>query len=172
MADNVDGRAGQAVAYQALTAVFAQGFRFLVTVNGAGVLLTLLAATGFIETDMAPPLFRMPLAAFLGGLALSGVGLLWSFVAQTSLFGQLMEGRRRRGHWVPMICVLVAYALSLVVFVVGCWLTLGLANLAYHDPEHFQSYDQSYGRADDVDEVSAEAVRYGQGHQGFRRPGI
>src|SRR3546814_13490656 len=40
--DNQDARrTGQAHAYHALATVFAQGFRFLATFNGVGVLLTL-----------------------------------------------------------------------------------------------------------------------------------
>src|SRR3546814_16373669 len=103
--DNQDARrTGQAHAYHALATVFAQGFRFLATINGVGVLLTLFCAVGVLQTNLMPALFRIPLAVFIGGLALCGVGLLWSYLVQTSLFGQRIDGRRRRTHWVPMIC--------------------------------------------------------------------
>jgi hypothetical protein len=145
LADDSHSRhAGTGHAYKALAGVFAQGFRFLATINGIAVALTLLAATGTIPTDLTPEMFRMPLAAFLGGVALCGVGLLWAFLAQASLFGQLVEGRRRRTHWVPLACALFAYGFSLLAFVVGCWFTLGLANLSYYYSEHPQSYSQSY----------------------------
>lgn len=142
--DSQNRHAGKGHAYKALTGVFAQGFRFLAAINGLGVALTLFAAMGTIPTNLAPQLFRMPLAAFLGGLALCGVGLLWGFLAQASLFGQLIEGRRKRTHWVPLACALLAYGLSLLVFVVGCWFTLGLANLSYYYPQYSQRYNQSY----------------------------
>jgi len=138
-------RTGQAHAYHALATVFAQGFRFLATINGLGVLLTLFCAVGVFQTNVAPDLFRMPLALFIGGLCLCGVGLLWSYLVQTCLFSQLIEGRHRRTHWVPMVCTMLAYSLSLIVFAVGCWYALGLANLAYHDSAYSQSYDQDDG---------------------------
>lgn len=145
--DSQDRHAGKGHAYKALAGVFAQGFRFLVAINGIGVALTLLAAVGAIQTNLAPQLFRMPLAAFLGGLALCGVGLLWVFLVQASLFGQLADGHRRRTHWVPMVCALLAYGLSLLVFVVGCWFTLRLANVSWYYSQHAQRYSQSF-RAD------------------------
>lgn len=147
MADNQNtGRNGQAHAYHALATVFAQGFRFLAWINGLGVLFSLCAAVGVIDTSVAPGLFRVPLAAYIAGLALCGVGLLWSYLAQTALFGQLVEGRHRRNHWVPLVCTLLAYGLSLVMFVAGCWYMLHLGELADQNPAYSS---QSYGQGGD-----------------------
>lgn len=151
MADNQNSeRTGQAHAYHALATVFAQGFRFLAWINGLGVLCSLGAAVGILGTNVSPGLFRIPLAAYIAGLALCGVGLLWSYLVQTLLFSQLVEGRHRRSHWVPLACTLLAYGLSLVMFVAGCWVMLHLAELASQNPAYSS---QSYG-SQDGDEVA------------------
>jgi hypothetical protein len=161
VADNQNiGRTGQAHAYHALATVFAQGFRFLATINGLGALFTLCAAVGVVDTNLAPSLYRVPLAAFIAGMALCGVGLLWSYLVQTLLFGQLVEGHPRRTHWVPFVCVLLAYGLSLVMFVAGCWYMLHLAEMASRNPAYSsQQYDQN--GQDDQDGQAAPSNQSG-----------
>lgn len=132
----------QAPAYQALTSVFMLGFKFLVWINAMGVLLVIFCALGLIQTDLTPFMLRLPLALFMAGLALCGVGLLWSCVVQTSLFSQLISGRPRRTHWLPMFLALIAYSLGMIAFIVGCWFTLNLAAIVYHDSDStLQSYE-------------------------------
>ncbi|TAM85801.1 MAG: hypothetical protein EPN41_11390 [Candidimonas sp.] len=140
-------RAGQSHAYHALATVFAQGFRFLATINGLGVLFSLSAAIGVVDTNLAPGLYRAPVATFIAGLVFCGVGLLWSYLVQTLLFGQLVEGRHRRTHWVPLACTLLSYGLSLALFVAGCWYTLHLAEVASQNPGYSS---QSNGQDDDA----------------------
>ena len=103
------------------------GFRFLAWLNGMGVLLIVLCALGILPTEVPSYLLRMPLVAFLCGLALGGLGLLWVYMVQASLV--LRPRGRRRHHWVPVICVLGSYCISMVMFAVGCWLLVSMGSL-------------------------------------------
>ena len=107
------------------------GFRFLAWINGMGVLLVVLCALGIVPTEVPSYFLRMPLIAFLCGLALAGLGLLWVYMAQASL-GMRSAGRRRY-HWVPVLCVLGSYCVSMVMFAVGCWLMVGMGSIAIDD---------------------------------------
>lgn len=107
------------------------GFRFLAWINGLGVMLVVLCALGIVSTEVPAYFLRMPLVAFLCGLALAGLGLLWVYMAQLSL-GAFRNGRRRY-HWVPVLCVLGSYCVSMVMFAVGCWLLVGMGSLANDD---------------------------------------
>lgn len=126
--NNNDNEAGVA-ALRILSDGLTLGFRFLAWLNGLGVLLVLLCSAGIVELGLSPEWLRMPLSAFLAGIALAALGLLWVYPVQTSLLAQLLSGRTRKTHWVPLACVLIAYTLSLVAFVMGCWVSQGM--LAY-----------------------------------------
>lgn len=120
-----------ALALQALTSTLTLGFKFLAWINGMGVVVILLLGIGIVHIELPPEWLRLPMAAFLGGLALSALGLLWAYPVQASLLNQLVLGRPRRTHWIPLFCTMVAYGLALLAFVLGSWATLGLASLAY-----------------------------------------
>lgn len=113
--------------------MFALGFKFLAWINGLGVLVVILCALGLAQGDFSPAVLRLPLTAYTAGLAFCGLALLWFYLVHASLFSQLITGQTRRTHWVPLFCALVAYTLSLVAFVMGCWLVLGAASLVSHD---------------------------------------
>ncbi len=117
-------------AVRALAGAFALGFRFLAWINGLGVLLILLCSAGAFDIDLDAQWLRLPFAAFLGGLALCALGLLWTYPAQSSLAHQLAAGRARRSHWLPMACTLIAYTLSLLAFLAGCWFLQSLLAFA------------------------------------------
>ncbi|MDX3895792.1 MAG: hypothetical protein QHC66_13830 [Pusillimonas sp.] len=119
--------------------VLTLGFRFLAWINGVGVLLVVLCALGIVPTEVPAYFLRMPLLAFLCGLALAGLGLLWVYMAQASLGLRARDGRRRP-HWIPVLCVLGSYCVSMVTFAVGCWLLVGMGSLANDD----WSYDESW----------------------------
>ena len=108
------------------------GFRFLAWINGLAVMLVVLCALGILPTEVPSYYLRMPLLAFLSGLALAGLGLLWVYMAQASL-GVAHAGSRRRYHWLPVICVLACYCVSLVMFSAGCWLLVNIGSLALDD---------------------------------------
>ncbi|MFW7342836.1 hypothetical protein V0R37_15005 [Pollutimonas sp. H1-120] len=122
---------GRLHASRTLAGALVLGFKFLAWTNGLGVLLLLSCSLGIVQIDLDPQWLRFPLAAFLAGLALSALGLLWSYPVQSSLLHQLITGKPRRGHWLPLFCSLVAYSLSLLAFIAGCWFTQSLAALAY-----------------------------------------
>lgn len=150
-------RADQDSAYQGLTTIFALGFKFLAWINGVGALLIIVCSMGIVQVDLSPYLLRLPLAAFMAGLALCGLGLLWSYLVQTSLFNQLLAGRARRTHWVPMFCAMVAYSLSMAAFVMGCWFTLNLAAAVDQNGGYSQP-----SRGEEGVSPSDQSSRYGQ----------
>lgn len=134
--------AGLSSAIHVLAGTLGLGFRFLAWINGLALLLLMACAIGIIDVDLAAHWMRLPVTIFLAGLALAALGLLWSYPVQASLLNQLAEGRARRGHWIPLICAMTAYGLSLLAFVLGCWLTLGLAGFVYqNDGIHPSSHD-------------------------------
>ncbi|HWK70061.1 hypothetical protein [Pollutimonas sp. M17] len=122
---------GRLHALRTLAGGFALGFKFLAWTNGLGVLLLLCWSLGIVQIDLDPQWLRFPMAAFLAGLALAALGLLWSYPVQSSLLHQLLTGRPRRSHWLPLFCTLVAYSLSLLAFIAACWFTQSLAVLTY-----------------------------------------
>lgn len=126
----------------ALASSLALGFKFLAWINSLGVVVILFFGLGIIQADLAPQWLRLPLAAFLAGLVLSALGLLWTYPAHASLINQLVSGRVRRTHWIPLSCTIIAYTLSLLAFVGGCWITLGLGHLAYLNAEQTSSMEE------------------------------
>lgn len=115
--------------YRFMPAILTLGFKFLAWINSLGVLLVVLCALGVVPTEVPAFFLKMPLLAFLCGMALAGLGLLWLYMAHASL-GMRSQSARRRYHWLPVFCVLASYCVSMVMFAVGCWLLLGLGSLA------------------------------------------
>lgn len=97
------------------------GFRFLAWLNGLGVVVMLCCSMGILDVGLGAEWMRFPLAAFLGGLALGALGLMWSYSVQASLIHQVINARARRAHWIPLTCTVLAYMLSFIAFVIGCW---------------------------------------------------
>ncbi len=122
--------------------VLTLGFKFLAWINGVGVLLVVLCALAILPVEVPAYLLRMPLVAFLCGLALAGLGLLWVYMAQASLGSSRVRNGQRRPHWVPVLCVLASYCVSMVMFAAGCWLLLGMGSLANDDWSYeYDSFD-------------------------------
>ncbi|PLC49430.1 hypothetical protein CR159_12555 [Pollutimonas subterranea] len=152
----------------ALKSSLALGFKFLAWINGMGVVVILAFGLDIIQVDLAPQWLRLPMAAFLAGMVLSALGLLWTYPALASLLNQLVSGRARRTHWLPLSCTMIAYALSLFAFVCGCWITLGLGHLAYQNAEQTSSMQDGYGESFDqsaeeqelLHDVGQRAVRF------------
>jgi hypothetical protein len=111
------------------------GFKYLAWLNGLGLLLVMCCALGVISTDFSPDWLRLPLLAFSCGILFCGLSLLWAYLAQTSLLNQAMSGYARRTHWVPLTCTIIAFCLSLVAFLVGCWLIVYLAGISYQSSD-------------------------------------
>jgi hypothetical protein len=141
-------QAGLSSAIQVLAGTLGLGFKFLAWVNGLALLLLMACAIGIIDVDLAAPWLRLPVTIFLAGLALAMLGLLWSYPVQASLLNQLAEGRPRRGHWIPLICAMTAYGLSLVAFVAACWLTLGMASFVYQNAGDAHSFGEGAAPSD------------------------
>lgn len=116
-------------------AILMLGFKHLVWLNSLGLLLVLLCALGIIPTDFSPEWLRLPMLAFSCGMLFCGLGLIWAYLLQASLFNQAMAGYVRRTHWVPLFCTVIAYCLSLLAFLAGCWLVMYLAGVSYQPGE-------------------------------------
>lgn len=155
-----NNQAGLSSAIHVLAATLGLGFKFLAWINGLALLLLMACAMGIIDVDLAAHWMRLPVTIFLAGLALATLGLLWSYPVQASLLNQLAEGRPRRGHWIPLICAMTAYGLSLLAFVLGCWLTLGLAGFVYQNDGIHPSFNEGPSRSEQwvpLDNVPYEA---------------
>ncbi|MCQ9616178.1 hypothetical protein L1889_05245 [Paenalcaligenes niemegkensis] len=108
------------------------GFYSVALLNTGGVLVLLLAAFDTIPSVFTPGWLRMPLMMYLVGLVLAFIGLFWTHLTGVSLLAQSLAGRLARGHWLPMLCSILSYGLSLIVFVIACWLSFALAGVATH----------------------------------------
>ncbi|NYT83440.1 hypothetical protein H0A70_18320 [Alcaligenaceae bacterium] len=118
-------------ALDSLSATFSLGFKFLAWINGLGVLLLVFCSLGIFESAIELQWLRWPLAAYLAGLTLAALGLLWTYPALASLLGQAVSGRVRRTHWLPMFCIMLAYGLSMMAFVAACWFTFSVGGFFY-----------------------------------------
>lgn len=98
--------------------------------NGLGVAFVMAVAAEVIPFALSPYWLRLPMALFLAGIMLSGLGLLWSGLTRGSLVRQAISGRMGRTHWVPALFATISYALALVVFAAGCWAFMGVASLS------------------------------------------
>lgn len=136
--------------FRPMSSILMLGFKYLAWLNGLGLLLVLLCALGVISTDFSPEWLRFPLLAFSSGVLLCGLGLLWAYLAQVSLFNQSMAGYARRTHWIPLTCMVIAYCLSLAACLIGCWLVVYLAGASYQSSESSEA------------DSSGEALPYSQ----------
>lgn len=122
------------------------GFKTCTWLNGLGVALTLVLAIGAAPSLVSPYWLRLPLALFLAGIAMAGLGLLWSGIVQGAMLRQLLTGRMRHSHWVATFLALICYALALLAFAAGCWATLGIASLSDYYGEAQSSLDHMVPR--------------------------
>ena len=106
------------------------GFKASAWSNGLGVVLVLGIGLNVFALDVSALWLRLPLALYLAGVLLSGVGLVWTGLAQGVRARQCGPGQVRRFHWIPSLLAVVCYALALLAFATGCWATLGIASLA------------------------------------------
>lgn len=112
-------------------------FKASIWLNALGVASVVAVATGVIPFALSPYWLRLPMALFLAGIVLSGLGLLWSGLTRGSLVRQALSKSVRRTHWVPALFATISYGLALIVFAAGCWAFLGVASLS-------QLYDDTH----------------------------
>jgi len=103
------------------------GFRLFAWLNGGAALMLVAFSLGIVGGDIAAPDLQLPLAMFLAGLLLSGLGLLFAYLAQVSLLRQGYTGHMTRGHWPAQLLAMICYLLSALAFCSACWCTLGQA---------------------------------------------
>ncbi|CAM5389310.1 MULTISPECIES: hypothetical protein [Alcaligenes] len=121
-------------------AFYILSFRVLVCLHGAALLFIMLMGTGAIGSVFVPALLRLPLFVFLMGLVSAFLALCWSH--WTLAWHSSKAGRR--WAWIPGFCSAFFLALSLALFVIGVWGTLGLADFAYQHSEWLTSGQQDY----------------------------
>ncbi|GAB1578601.1 hypothetical protein [Bordetella petrii] len=103
-------------------AALAAASRWLGWLNAIAVLGELGFALGVLGSDVAPPDLTMPLACFLVGVVASGLSMAcWAWGAGGA--EERPVGVSGLARWVGLL----AYLLALAAFVVGCWLSAGLA---------------------------------------------
>lgn len=112
-------------------AFYILSFRVLIGLHGAALLMLMLMGTGAISSVFVPALLRLPLFVFLMGLVSAFLALCWSH--WTLAWHSSKVGRR--WAWIPGFCSAFFLALSLALFVIGLWGTLGLADFAYQHSE-------------------------------------
>lgn len=105
-------------------------FYSVLVLNAGGLLVLLLAAFNTIPSVFTPAWLRLPVLVCLAGIAFAFMGLFWTHLVNVSLLAQSLVGKVRRGHWLPMLCVTISYGLSLIAFVLACWLSFALAGVA------------------------------------------
>lgn len=113
-------------------------FRVLSCLHGAALLLVMLMGTGVVESVFLPSWLRLPLLVFMLGLVSAFLALCWSY--WTLAWHSSKAGRR--WAWIPGFCSAFFLALSLALFLVGVWGTLGWAELAYRHHEWLSSATQ------------------------------
>lgn len=108
--------------YKSLITLSIEGFKFTALANG-GAAVTLLAYLGniFGKGGTAPDM-RLPMAAFLAGLALCGAAMLFAYLTQLKLLNESGNDQRPKlPHAWVLWTAIILYALSLVAFGIGSW---------------------------------------------------
>lgn len=107
--------------YKSLITISIEGFKFCALANG-GAAVALLAYLGNVAgKGSAVPDMRCPMAAFLLGLLLCGVSMLFSYLTQFKLLNEAGAAIRGPSHVWPLWTAILAYALSIAAFGVGAW---------------------------------------------------
>ena len=108
--------------YKSLVTLSIEGFKFSALANG-GAAVAILAYLGNIA-GKAPnlPDMRVPMVAFLLGVLLCGLTLLFAYLTQLRLLNEISRSDRptQLHHWFLWAAIL-SYALSLVAFGFGAW---------------------------------------------------
>ena len=108
--------------YKSLIALSIEGFKFSAFANG-GAAVALLAYLGNVAGKSVPtPDMRCSMLAFLTGLAACGLSMLFAYLTQLKLLGEI--GRRENPlftHGWLLWCAIILFACSVIAFGVGSW---------------------------------------------------
>lgn len=108
--------------YKSLIAISIEGFKFLALANG-GSAVALLAYLGNVAGKGAlAPDMRCPMLAFLVGLAACGLSMLFAYLTQFKLLGEIgrSEQPQFRHSWF-FSSAIIFFLCSIVAFGVGSW---------------------------------------------------
>ncbi|HRL21122.1 hypothetical protein [Alcaligenes sp. SDU_A2] len=122
-------------------AFYVLSFRVLAGLHSAALLLIMLMASGVLNSVFMPEWLRIPLAVFMVGLVSAFLALCWSH--WTAAWHMSSAGRR--WAWIPAFCSAFFLALSLAIFLLGLWGTLGLASFAVQHNEWLNAMPQDDG---------------------------
>lgn len=131
-------------------AFYVLSFRVLATLHGVALLVIMLMASGVLNSLFTPEWLRLPLLVFMIGLVSAFLALCWSH--WTAAWHMSSAGRR--WAWIPAFCSAFFLALSLAVFLVGLWGTLGVASFAYQHSDWINSLPQDDGNSLFPDDMS------------------
>lgn len=111
--------------YKSLIGISIEGFKFSALANG-GAAVALLAYLGNIASNCSvAPDMRYPMAAFLSGLVFCGFAMVFAYLTQLRLLNEI--GRVQKPtitHAWFLWAALMLFALSLIAFGVGSWLSV------------------------------------------------
>jgi hypothetical protein len=110
--------------YKSLITIAIEGFKYLALING-GAIVVLLAYLGDVAGKSPPvpsPDMRLPVAAFITGLAFCGIALLGSYITQLKLLNEIGKpDKPPTPHGVVLWVTIYVYLASLIAFGVGAW---------------------------------------------------
>ena len=108
--------------YKSLISISIEGFKFSALANG-GAAVALLTYLGNVAGKSAPvPDMRYPMAAFLLGLFLVGLAMLFAYFTQLTLLHEIrVERRALLLHGLPFWVAVACFLFSLIAFALGSW---------------------------------------------------
>ena len=108
--------------YKSLITLATEGFKFAALING-GAAVALLAYLGNVA-GKGPPDMKVPMLAFLVGLALCGASMGCAYLTQLALLNEERTGagaQTKGAHQRFLHVAMILFAASLIAFVIGAW---------------------------------------------------
>lgn len=108
--------------YKSLITISVEGFKFCALVNGGSAVALLAYLGNVVGKGAAAPDMRIPMAAFLLGLAFCGFAMFFAYLTQLRLLNEPAQPQVvafRHNRFLKLAMLLVVF--SLVAFSVGSW---------------------------------------------------
>ena len=112
--------------YKSLVTHSAEGFKFLSLANGGAAVALLTYLGSFGSKAIKAPNMSEPMLWFLIGLALAGAGWFFAYLTQFKLYQADLAKSDDKRHIFWWWFAVIAYAVSLALFAVGCWRAVSL----------------------------------------------
>ncbi len=110
--------------YKSLITISTEGFKFSALING-GAAVALLSYLGNIAGKSTATMdMRVPMFAFLSGLALCGMSMCFAYLTQLTLLNEERIGadpQAKGNHQWFLRIAMVLFVANLVAFAIGAW---------------------------------------------------